>query len=623
MTRNKKNDAARAPVQPSAHRDNAREDALNEGMARSGSAKDRRAEVTARHDMARTDTDASARVPDVTVPTLGFTGMLRWAWTQLTSMRTALMLLLLLAVAAAPGSIFPQRVQDAFAVSTFIEERPVLGPILDFFQMFDVYSSVWFSAIYLLLFISLIGCIIPRARKHYQQMTSPPPRTPRRLERLPEYGALELETHGPKPEEALADAVKVLRRRRYRVESRPADDPARGGSVGAEKGYLKEIGNILFHVSLVGVLVFVALGAMFSYRGQKVLIEDEGFVNALVAYDNFYPGTWFSEDDLDPFSIQLNSFERAFDRQLIDGEPNPHYGQALDFTAEVTVQEGAGAEPEQAQLKVNHPLTLGGANIYLVGNGYAPVVTVRDGEGEVAFSGPVITRPDDSVYTSMVVVKAPDASPEQLGFVGLFLPTAHDTGDGLAISIDPELGNPELHLNSYYGDLGLDEGIPQNVYVLDTEGLTELNSRNSEHGGIVLSPGETHELPDGLGSIEFEEVQDYIAIDIHYNPGTTWILVFALTATSGLMASLFLRRRRAWVTVEQNESGRTLVKYGLLARGEDFRLRDENIALRTQFEKIWPVRPPEADTDNYDDASAAAAGTPGTAENPDPGKKDT
>ncbi|MVT25168.1 cytochrome c biogenesis protein ResB, partial [Nesterenkonia alkaliphila] len=142
-------------------------------MARSGSAKDRRAEVTA--------------------PALGFTGMLRWAWTQLTSMRTALMLLLLLAVAAAPGSIFPQRVQDAFAVSTFIEERPVLGPILDFFQMFDVYSSVWFSSIYLLLFISLIGCIIPRARKHYQQMTSPPPRTPRRLERLPEYGALELD----------------------------------------------------------------------------------------------------------------------------------------------------------------------------------------------------------------------------------------------------------------------------------------------------------------------------------------------------------------------------------------------------------------------------------------------
>ncbi|WP_120003288.1 cytochrome c biogenesis protein ResB [Nesterenkonia muleiensis] len=553
---------------------------------------------------------------DVTVPTLGARGMLRWGWTQLTSMRTALMLLLLLAVAAVPGSIFPQRVQDAFAVATYIEDNPQLGPILDFFQFFDVYSSVWFSAIYLLLFISLIGCIIPRARKHYHQIVSPPPRTPRRLQRLPEYGAMEMAAGGPTPEQALADAEKVLKRRRYRVEVRRNDDGT--GSVGAEKGYLREVGNIIFHVSLVGVLVFVALDAMFSYRGQKVLIEDEGFVNALVAYDNFYPGSWFDEEDLEPFSIRLDSFERTFDRQLFGGEPNPNYGQALDFVASLTVQDSPEDEPRQAELRVNEPLNLGGANVYLPGNGYAPVVTVRDGEGEVAFSGPVITRPDDGVYTSMMVIKAPDASPEQLGFVGLFLPTAHDTGEGLAVSIDPELGNPELHLNSYYGDLGLDDGIPQNVYVLDTEDLTELNSRESEAGGIVLAEGETQELPDGMGSIEFEGVQDYIALDIAYNPGTTWILVFSLTATAGLITSLFLRRRRAWVTVETipgvagtgseepapgpdakgSEHGRTLVRYGLLARGEDFRLRDENIALRTQFEKIWPVRPPEENNES-------------------------
>ncbi|GAA1824697.1 cytochrome c biogenesis protein ResB [Nesterenkonia flava] len=558
--------STRKLVEPSAHRDNAREDALNAAQG-------------------------SETKKDVVAPALGVLGMLRWAWTQLTSMRIALMLLLLLAVAAVPGSIFPQRVQDAFAVQTWIEDNPTIGPILDFLQFFDVYSSIWFSSIYLLLFISLIGCIIPRARKHWQQMTTPPPRTPRRLQRLPEYGALELAEDGPSPEQALKDAERVLKKRRYRTELRL--DDAGTGSVGAEKGYLKEVGNIIFHVSLVGVLVFVALGSMLSYRGQKVLIEDEGFVNALVAYDNFYPGTWFSEEDLEPFSIRLNDFEREFDRQMFDDEPNPHYGQALGFTADVTVQDGADAEPEDTTLRVNHPLTLGGAQVYLVGNGYAPVVTVRDGNGDVAFSGPVITRPDDPVYTSMMVVKAPDAAPEQLGFVGLFLPTAHDTGEGLAVSVDPELYNPELHLNSYYGDLGLDDGIPQNVYVLDTENLEVLNSREVEAGGIVLAPGETLELPEGMGTIEFEEVQDYIAIDIHYNPGEMGVLIFALTAAGGLIASLFLRRRRAWVTVERTEAGRTLVRYGLLSRGEDFSLRDENIALRTQLEKIWPVRPPE------------------------------
>ncbi|MGO1550447.1 MAG: cytochrome c biogenesis protein ResB, partial [Nesterenkonia sp.] len=327
-----------------------------------------------------------------------------------------------------------------------------------------------------------------------------------------------------------------------------------------------------------------------------IIVEDEGFVNALVAYDNFYPGTWFSEDQLEPFSVQLNDFQRSFDRETVDGEPGPNWGSPLGFTADVTVQEGTEAEPQDTTLEVNHPLSLGGANVYLVGNGYAPVITVRDGEGEVAYSGPVVTRPDDGVYTSMTVVKAPDANPEQLGFVGLFLPTAVDTGDGLAVSADPELTNPELHLNSYAGDLGLDDGQPQNVYVLDTDDLEVLNSREVEAGGIVLAPGESQELPDGLGEIEFESVQNYIAVDITYNPGETAVLIFALTATAGLVSSLFLRRRRVWVTAETTEAGRTLVRYGLLSRGEDFSLRDENVALRSQFETTWPVRAPEENT---------------------------
>ncbi|GAB3190633.1 cytochrome c biogenesis protein ResB [Nesterenkonia suensis] len=556
------------PSQPSAHRDNAREDALHAATG---------------------DTPRQ----EVTPPVLGLTGMLRWAWTQLTSMRTALMLLLLLAVAAVPGSLFPQRVQDAFAVQTWIEDNPTVGPILDTLQFFDVYSSVWFSAIYLLLFISLIGCIIPRARKHLRQMRSAPPRTPARLQRLPEYGALELDDDGPTSEQALEEAAEELKKRRYRVDVRPGGEDARGRrrppSIGAEKGYLKEIGNLVFHIALVGVLICVAAGSMMSYRGQKVIIEDEGFVNALVAYDNFYPGAWFDESHLHPFSLRLDGFERVFDR-----DSTTHYGQALDFTATVTTQDGTDGEPQTEELKVNHPLTLGGARVFLVGNGYAPVVTVRDGEGEVAFSGPVISRPDDQVYTSMSVIKAPDAQPEQLGFVGLFLPTAHEAEEGgPAISVDPELHNPQLQLNSYAGDLGLDEGIPQNVYVLDTEDLQTLNSREVDAGGIVLEPGETQQLPEEMGSITFEEVQDYIAIDIHYNPAQGGVLVFALTALGGLILSLFLRRRRAWVTVETTEAGRTLVRYGLLSRGEDFRLRDENIALRAQLEKRWPVRAPE------------------------------
>ncbi|XKH55190.1 cytochrome c biogenesis protein ResB (plasmid) [Citricoccus nitrophenolicus] len=531
-------------------------------------------------------TDAPNQRQDVELPALGFTGTLRFLWVQLTSMRTALMLLLLLAVAAVPGSLFPQRPAGPGIVDDYISDNPAAGQWLDRFQMFDVYSSVWFSAIYLLLFISLIGCVFPRAVKHAKALRSAPPRTPRLLSRLPEYGKVVLESTGPSPRDAVDQAAKILKKRGYRIQVR--QEPEGNASVGAERGYVREIGNIVFHLSLIGVLAFMAAGSMLSYRGQKILVEGEGFANTLVAYDAFTPGSAFSEQKLNPFSMTLDSFEAEFDR-----ESDTHYGQALDFTAVLGVRHGPG-EPEQTtELKVNHPLDIDGVRVYLVGNGYAPEVTVRDGNGNIAFQGPVIGRAEDQVYTSLMVIKAPDAEPDQLGFVGFFLPTAYTGEDGVAISIDPELLNPELNLNSYYGDLGLDTGEPQNVYVLDTDTLTELNSRSLEAGGITLSPGESYEMPEGKGSIAFDGVKRFVGLDIVYDPAKWGVGIFAVLAMLALGVSLFVRRRRVWVRGTTDPNGYTTVEYGLLARGESFGLREENVALRRQMERNWPVQAPK------------------------------
>ena len=536
---------------------------------------------------------ARTRSEPVTLPRLGLAGTLRWIWTQLTSMSTALMLLLLLAVAAVPGSLVPQRRAGPEIVDQWIEDNPVWGPVLDALQFFDVYNSVWFSAIYLLLFVSLVGCVWPRAIQHAKALRQPPARTPRNLTRLPASGVVVLEEGGPSPEEAVARAQAWLRKRRYRLEHRPE---AGGASVGAERGYLREIGNILFHVSLIGVLVFMAYGGMTKYGGQKIIVEGEGFANNLVAYDSFTPGTYFSADDLQPFSLTLDSFDAVFDR-----ESETHYGQPLDYTAVMDVREGSGGELQRQILKVNQPLDIDGVRVYLVGNGYAPVVTIRDGAGDVAFQGPVVTRVFDQNYGSQATIKVPDARPDQLGFVGFFLPSAVEDEEGAAFSADPELLNPELQLNSYYGDLGLDTGRPQNVYVLDTASLTELNSRTNENGGIVLSPGQTYELPEGKGSISFDGVRRYVGLDIHYDPGKWGVGVFAGTALLGLAISLFVRRRRVWVRARTDDDGRTRVEYALLARGEEFGLHEEHVALRAAMEKWWPI---VAATETADDAAA-------------------
>ena len=521
------------------------------------------------------------RDADVALPALGARGMLRWAWNQLTSMRTALFLLLLLAVAAVPGSLFPQRPSDPAGVNQYLQENPALGPWLDRFQLFDVYSSVWFSAIYLLLFVSLIGCVTPRAKAHFKAMRSKPPRTPRRLSRLPEHGTLAIPAdRGLTPEGAVREAADILRRRGYRVDVRDADTGA--PSVGAERGFAKELGNLLFHTSLIGVLVSVAVGSLYGYNGQKIVVEGDTFVNTLVGYDTFTPGSSFTAEELNPFSVTLDEFQVEFDR-----ESQTHYGQPLDYTAKVTVRDDVDGEPRTEELKVNSPLSVDGTRVYLVGNGYAPMVTVRDGNGDIAFSGPVIGVPQDGMFTSLTVIKVPDARPDQLGFVGFFLPTAMLDENGVSYSGDPDPFNPQLNLNSYYGDLGLDEGVPSNVYVLDTEDLTELNNRDLESGGIVLGANDTYELPEGKGSITFDGLKRYIAVDIAYDPGEVGALAFAALGFAGLIASLFLARRRVWVRAAGGDDGRIMVEYGLLARGEDARLGPEAKALHELFEKQW------------------------------------
>ena len=136
----------------------------------------------------------------------------RKAWHWLTSMRTALALLFLLALAAIPGSLLPQRDLNEQNVQDFIESNGNVAKIYDKLQLFDVFSSVWFQAIFVLLAISLVGCILPRSWDHYKAWKTPPTRAPKYLHKLP----LAAEGHSGKSEEELSAEIKK-RLKKWRV----------------------------------------------------------------------------------------------------------------------------------------------------------------------------------------------------------------------------------------------------------------------------------------------------------------------------------------------------------------------------------------------------------------------
>ncbi len=475
-------------------------------------------------------------------------------------MRTALILLFLLAVAAIPGSLIPQQRVDPSAVFLFKERHPTLTPIFERLSVFDVYSSIWFSAIYLLLMVSLVGCIIPRLFVYARAVRQRPPKAPRNLARLSAYDTW---TTDEQPAEVAERARALLASQRRRVDVvvvSGAGDAESAGEVvvNAEKGYLREAGNLLFHCALVVVLVGVAVTGLFGFKGSAAVVAGEGFSNTLLQYDEFTPGARFDDSELAPFSFTVEDFHVRWEREGAGA------GTPLTFSADLAVTDEPGATPRDYKLRVNHPLEIGGTSVYLVGHGYAPRVTVRDGNGNVAYSGPVVFLPQDGSFVSFGVIKAPDASPVQLGFEGYFFPTA-SLCEGQPCSTFPDADNPVLSLLAYQGDLGVDGGEPQSVYVLDKDDLTPFTTPGGNPRALLLHPGERVKLNGGAGSITFDGYDRWVRLQINKAPGKVVPLAGVLAAIVGLLATLFIRPRRTWVRVRA-QGGGSVVEVAALDR---------------------------------------------------------
>ena len=448
----------------------------------------------------------------MSAPELGTTSLLRYLWRQLTSMRTALILLLLLGVASIPGSIFPQRTQSPLKVREYFDDDPNGAKWLDRFYLFDVYGSPWFSAIYLLLFISLVGCVLPRSFHYFKEIFEAPPADPSILNTMESFQVSPA---------SLERAEAWLKKNRFRI-SKTSD------SIAAEKGYLRETGNLLFHLSLIVVLLGIAGSSVFGMRGEAIVNVGERFINTPTNYDNLTPGRFFSLESLPTFTIRVEKFSATYDRKTT---------QALDYELKVTTKDSLDSSEVNQIVKVNKPLTFGSTRVYLQANGYSPLVTVRDSAGIVKFEGPVPFLPQDSNLSSIGAIKVPDMEP-QIGFVSSFFPTAARDEVRGGFSSFPELLDPRLLVSVWKGDLKMDDGVPQSIYRIDTTDMERI-------GLWALSIGESYSFE--VGSITLNGVVPWVNLQVVRDPGKQYALIGSILAIVGLLISLFIRQRRIWV----------------------------------------------------------------------------
>ncbi len=466
-------------------------------------------------------------------------------------MRIALILLFLLALASIPGSIFPQRGTSPLRVNEFLKDNPTTGPILDRFYMFDVFASPWFASIYLLLFISLMGCVLPRTLEHYKEMRSLPPAAPRNLSRLPVH--LEWKSNNS-VDQIIQETQVAWKKRGWRV---------RTGSdwISAEKGYTREIGNLLFHLSLLVLLSAVGVGGVMGFRGNVIVREGSGFANNVTQYDTFTSGRMYGADQLPPLSFKLENFISSFQR---GGQQN---GAPREFYADLLVKDDPSATPREFRVEVNHPLRTSGITVYLVGHGYAPEFTVRDATGNILWQDAAIFLPQDAGFTSSGVVKIPDTVP-QLGLQGYFLPTVSADFSNGPVSEFPAPDDPGVYISAWRGDLGLDSGFPQSVYRLDTEKMNRI-------GIEELKPGETWKLPNSDVTVEFTGYRQWATFAITRDPAKGWALGAAIASIVGLSLSLLIPRRRAWLRVTPTADGSNLLEVAGLSKTEAPGLADE------------------------------------------------
>ncbi|MGY1830853.1 cytochrome c biogenesis protein ResB [Geodermatophilus sp. SYSU D01180] len=478
-------------------------------------------------------------------------GFLLRQWRRLTAMRTAIVLLFLLALAAIPGSLLPQRSLSQSNVTQYFADHPTLAPWLDRLYLFDVFGSPWFAAVYLLLFVSLIGCVLPRALEHARALRTPPPPAPRRLSRLPDAAALPTAL----PAAGALDVVEEeLRVRRYRVVRRERDGVE---ELSAEKGLLKETGNLVFHLALVGLLLALAGGKLWGYEGSILVTEGQRFCNSFQQYDTHSSGALVEGSDLTPICVGLDDFRATYEQDLT----------ASSFTADITY--GApGEEGRPTTIGVNDPLRVDGDRVYVTGHGFSPTFTVTRPDG---FSIDDVSAPflpsDQRMMGSQGALKLPDlgaGSEDQFALEGFFAPTGLTQG-GVLTSIDPRPLAPQVAVVAYEGYLGLDSGLPQSVYSLDASQIER--GRLTEVGRGNLSVGESLTLPDGT-TVTFTGYKEFAAMQFSHDPGQVWVLAAAIAVLAGLLGMLLLRRERVFARATgPSADGGTVLEVGGLTRG--------------------------------------------------------
>ena len=450
-------------------------------------------------------------------------------WRPFTSVRLALILILLLTGAVLAGTLLEQApasvLGNAEAYDRWLDKvrgkYGVFTPLLDTLQLLNVYRSFWFRLLVGLLTVNIVVCSLNRWKGIQTAVFGS------RVRMAPtffERSRLSWDLTVPLSLEAAASAVREgLGSARYRA----AVEPGPSAALYADKNRFSRFGTFFSHLSIVLILVAALLGGLLGDSDDAFIIP-EGSQRAV------------------PFSPSISvGLDHFTDEYYLEGPPK-------DFRSDLVIYEN-GREVKRGTVRVNSPMSYKGIRFHQAFFGQAAEMEVKDASGRVLLNEgvPMAWRSRDGE--------------RPVGFFEL----------------------PEQGLKAYV--IGPLSGVTDPIV---PAGEVRLELYREGGGRLLKMSNLTMNQPKDLEGLTFifRREKPFTGLRVVKNPTTNLVWVASGLMVLGLVAVFYFPHRRVWALCEPAENGRTRVRLAAVSQrdvGIDEEFRRLSAKVRTSLGRAW------------------------------------
>jgi cytochrome c biogenesis protein len=358
----------------------------------------------------------------------------------------------------------------------------VLVLATDTLGLFNVFNSLLFRVLVAGLVISLIACSVHRLPGTWR--TAMRPRVdvgPGFFEHAPQRE--QIVVHGTSAE-ALEKARAVLKRHHYRTL---VEDDGTIHLYGDRNRFV-EFASLAGHISLILILLGAIIGTTFGYKNSSFAIAE---------------GTTLPTGTEQGLTLKLIDFTDTWYTSMAN--------VPQDYASQVELYKD-GTKVAASTIRVNQPLSYDGATYYQSSYGQAAVMTVKDASGQTVYSQGL---PLDETSA--------DGANRPAGLI--VIPNTSD----------------EIYV---FGTTGTSDTLVQPGQVRAAL-VSAVNS--SSVADLVLDQGKATQL--GTYTVTFDRESQYTVLSVNRDPGQILIWIGALLLFGGFTAVFLMPQRRIWARI--------------------------------------------------------------------------